>query len=202
MPSHLLPYLVAVAVITVTPGADTALVVRNAISRGTRAATGTALGSGVGLLIWGIASATGIAAVLAASATAFTMMKTVGAIYLIYLGVKCWRHAGSELAAPGTADPRSTFRQGLLTNLTNPKAALFFTALLPQFIAPEDPAGVTPVAMTLIAAAASAAWLSLCGCVIPHFGNFLARTRVRRSIDRCTGTVLIGLGVRVALERR
>lgn len=179
MPAQLLPYLVAVGVITLTPGADTAIVIRNAIAHDTRAAVATALGSATGLLLWGAASAAGIAAVLAASATLFTIMKVLGALYLVHLGVQSWRHAGAGAASaagtPGagaTVDARRAFRQ--LTNLSNPKAAPFFTALLPQS----------------------------CAAIVPRFGDVLRRPRVARRIDRISGTVLIALGVRVALERR
>src|SRR5690349_10633430 len=145
MPKDLLPYLLAVLVITLTPGADTAVVLRNALTFGAGAAVASALGSATGLLVWGAASAAGVAALLAASALAFTAVKVVGAIYLVYLGVQAWRHAGADAglgdadADPAAARSRGTqaaYRQGLLTNLTNPKAALFFTALLPQFLSP------------------------------------------------------------------
>jgi RhtB (resistance to homoserine/threonine) family protein len=208
VPSQLLPYLVAVALITITPGADTAVVIRNAIARGARAGVLTALGSAAGLLVWGAASAIGIAALLAASSVLFTAVKLAGAAYLIYLGVLSWRLAGHRgERAPTTRDERRdeglrSCRQGLLTNLSNPKAALFFTALLPQFLTASDPPVTAPAVMTLIAAVASAGWLSLYAYGVGRFGDLLRRPRARRAIDRTTGVVLIVLGVRVAFERR
>jgi threonine/homoserine/homoserine lactone efflux protein len=97
---------------------------------------------------------------------------------------------------------RLAFRQGLFCNLLNPKAGIFFTALLPQFVSPQDPALVVSLLMTAIAAAASLAWLSVYATVVPRAGDVLRRPRVRRALDRATGVVLIGLGVRLALTRR
>jgi threonine/homoserine/homoserine lactone efflux protein len=151
--------------------------------------------------VWGAASACGVAAVLNASAEVFTAVKLAGAGYLVWLGLKAVRHAGDH-GASGRARAGSPFRQGLLCNLLNPKAGIFFTALLPQFVSPDDPALLVSLLMTAIAAAASLAWLSLYATVVPRAGDVLRRPPVRRALDRATGAVLIGLGVRLALTRR
>jgi threonine/homoserine/homoserine lactone efflux protein len=201
MHSQLLPFVGAAILIALTPGADTALVVRYALATGGPAARRTALGSSAGLLVWGAASACGVAAVLNASAEVFTAVKLAGAAYLAWLGLQAILHAGAH--EPGDpARSGSPFRQGLFCNLLNPKAGIFFTALLPQFVSPQDPALVVSLLMTAIAAAASLAWLSVYATVVPRAGDVLRRPRVRRALDRATGVVLIGLGVRLALTRR
>ena len=201
MHSALAPFVGAAILIALTPGADTALVVRNALVAGAAPARRTALGTSSGLLVWGAASACGVAAVLNASAEVFTAVKLAGAVYLFWLGLQAIRHAGAHEAS-GHARSGSPFRQGLLCNLLNPKAGIFFTALLPQFVSPDDPALLVSLLMTAIAAAASLAWLSLYATVVPRAGDVLRRRPVRRAIDRATGVVLIGLGVRLALTRR
>jgi threonine/homoserine/homoserine lactone efflux protein len=199
--SDVLAFVGTAVLIALTPGADTALVVRNALVAGAPAARSTALGTSAGLLVWGAASACGVAAVLNASAEVFTVVKLAGAAYLIWLGLQAIRHAGAH-ESPGGARSGSPFRQGLLCNLLNPKAGIFFTALLPQFVSPHDPALLVSLLMTAIAAAASLAWLSVYATVVPRAGDVLRRPRVRRALDRATGTVLIALGVRLALTRR
>jgi threonine/homoserine/homoserine lactone efflux protein len=199
--SQLLPFVGTAILIALTPGADTALVVRNALVSGAGAARRTALGTSTGLLVWGAASACGVAAILNASAEVFTTLKLVGAAYLVWLGLKAIRHAGAHEPA-ARAGGGSSFRQGLLCNLLNPKAGIFFTALLPQFVSPDDPALAVSLLMTAIAAATSLAWLSVYAVLVPRAGDVLRRAPVRRALDRATGAVLIGLGVRLALSRR
>ena len=204
MRSDLAAFLGAMALITVTPGPDTAVVVRSALRAGTPAALRTAAGTCLGLLAWGALAALGVAAILAASAALFTAVKLVGAAYLVWLGVRTLLTAGAAPppAAPAREGSRGAFAGGLAPNLLNVKAALFFTALLPQFIAPEDPVLVVSALMTAIAALASLAWLSLYALLVPRAGDVLRRPAVRRRIDRCTGAVLIALGLRIAVERR
>jgi threonine/homoserine/homoserine lactone efflux protein len=200
--SQLLPFVGTAVVIALTPGADTAMVVRNALAAGAPAARRTALGTTTGLLVWGAASACGVAALLNASAEVFTTLKLAGAAYLIWLGVQAILRAGAHAPEERRARGGSPFRQGLFCNLLNPKAGVFFTALLPQFVSPQDPALLVSLLMTAIAAATSLAWLSVYAAVVPRAGDVLRRAAVRRALDRVTGIVLIGLGVRLALTRR
>jgi threonine/homoserine/homoserine lactone efflux protein len=199
--SPLLPFVGAAIVIALTPGADTALVVRTALVAGAAPARRTALGTVSGLMVWGAASACGVAAVLNASAEAYTTVKLAGAAYLIWLGIQAIRHAGEHELAGG-ARSGSPFRQGLLCNLLNPKAGVFFTALLPQFVSPQDPALAVSLLLTAIAAVTSLMWLTVYATLVPRAGDVLRRPPVRRALDRVTGTVLIGLGVRLALSKR
>jgi RhtB (resistance to homoserine/threonine) family protein len=207
---HLWAFVGIAALVIVAPGPDTVLVTKNALMHGRRAALGTSLGVNTGLLIWTVAAALGVAAVVRESAVAFTVLKLVGAVYLVWLGVQALRaarrHAGPE---PAHATRRSArvgallgFRQGLLSNLANPKIAVFFTGLLPQFVSPRQPVlepflllGGLFVLMTLV-------WLSGYALVAVRASALLGRPQVRATLDRVTGVVLIGLGVRLALERR
>jgi threonine/homoserine/homoserine lactone efflux protein len=201
---RLLAFLAVAALLTITPGPDMALVTRNAF-RGMRSVVHTALGVVTGLLVWGTASAAGVAAVLAASATAFTLLKIVGAAYVCWLGLQTLRAANRHGTVPaGSARARGgpPYRQGLLSNLLNPKIAVFYTTFLPQFIGP----GQSVLARSLLLAALHAlmglAWLVAYGYSIHRAGNLVARPAVRRFLDRLTGTVLVGFGLRLATISR
>jgi threonine/homoserine/homoserine lactone efflux protein len=193
-----------VAVVVVLPGPDMALVLQNGLAHGRRAAVETAIGINAGLLVWAVAAALGIAALLQASAPAFTALKLAGAAYLVWLGVRAlraaWRGTDEELVARGrTASP---FLQGLLSNVLNPKIALVFTTLIPQFV----DAGGHAVAQTLLLAAIfigmGLVWLTSYALLVAKVGTFLRRAVVRRALNAVTGTVLTALGLRLALERR
>jgi len=208
---HLWAFVGIAALVIVAPGPDTVLVTKNALMHGRRAALGTSLGVNTGLLIWTVAAALGVAAVVRESAVAFTVLKLVGAVYLVWLGVQALRAARRHAAEadPAHATRRSPrvgallgFRQGLLSNLANPKIAVFFTGLLPQFVSSRQPVlepflllGGVFVLMTVV-------WLSGYALVAVRASALLGRPRVRAALDRVTGVVLVGLGVRLALERR
>ena len=193
------------AVIVVLPGPDMALVLQNGIAGGRRAALATAVGVNAGLCVWAIAAALGIAALLHASAPAFTVLKLAGAAYLVLLGLRAladaWRGT-PDAAAPRPRRKTSPLRQGLLTNLLNPKIALVFTTLIPQFVEPGDPV----VAQTLLLAAVfigmGLVWLTSYALLVAKVGEVLKRSVVRRLLSALTGTVLTALGLRLALERR
>lgn len=204
-------FFVVALLAAMVPGVDTALVTKNAIGRGTRAAVLTAAGCSTGQLFWGAASALGVAAVLAASATAYSFVKLAGAAYLIYLGVRCLVAALSKeppTGGPGVGDGgapdgvsrRASFSEGLVTNLLNPKTALFFTSLVPQFVSAGDPSWLFAV-FTALTAATSFLWLGVLALLLRSAGAFLRRPGPRRALDGVMGTVLLALGARVALER-
>jgi RhtB (resistance to homoserine/threonine) family protein len=196
-------YLAVFALLIVTPGPDTALVIRNALGSGARAATATAFGIGIGSLVWALASLLGIAVVLETSATAFTVLKLAGAAYLAYLGIRTLLlgRRSAEPASVARLDDQTAFQQGVLGNLLNPKAAVIFVTVLPQFIEPGD-STVRLVLMLIAYEAMLVPWLSLYGKVISRAGRSRAGARVRGWLNRVTGVVLIGLGVRLAVERR
>jgi threonine/homoserine/homoserine lactone efflux protein len=156
---HVLPFLAVSAIVVVTPGVDMALVTKNALLYGRAAARATALGVNLGIFLWTLAAALGLAAVIAGSAAAFTAIKLVGALYLVYLGVRALlgSHETVTVVAGGSA-----FRQGLASNLLNPKIAVFFTSLLPQFV---DAAHASPQDLLLLgcSGSCSTAWASR-GC--------------------------------------
>jgi threonine/homoserine/homoserine lactone efflux protein len=188
-------------VLTLTPGPDMALVLRNSIRGGRPAALRTVLGIAVGLLVWATATALGVAAVLAASATVFTVLKLAGGVYLVYLGVRALlaarRDGGSETRdAPSRRG--SPFRQGLITNLLNPKLAVLFTTLLPQFISTDDPAFTKSILLAALFITIGLTWL----VIYAHVVGAIARSRrFRRTLEAVSGVVLIALGGRLALER-
>ncbi|GAA2019913.1 LysE family translocator [Nakamurella flavida] len=210
MPHLLLPFILVVVVLTLTPGPDMVLVLRNGSRGGSRAAWWTGLGCCAGIAVYAAASALGLAAVLAASATAFLVIKLLGAVYLVHLGVRAlWhsRRASSAAAAAATAtSPQaavvrrwSAFRQGLVSNLLNPKIALIFLTLIPQFVSPGEPALLTTGILAATFLALAVLWWRVFSLAIGGLGRVLARERVRTAVERVSGVVLIGLGVRVAL---
>ena len=198
----ILAFTAVAALLTVTPGVDMALVTRTALERGPRAARRTAAGICSGLLVWAALSAVGVAALLAASAEVYTLLRVAGAAYLVFLGVQGLRRA----AGPDRMDlpPRggAPYRQGLATNLLNPKIAVFYTTFLPQFVRAGDPVLLTSLLLASIHAVLSLGWLSGYGSVVARAGDVLRRGRARRALDAASGLVLVGLGVRLALERR
>jgi RhtB (resistance to homoserine/threonine) family protein len=207
---HFWAFLGISVLLIVAPGPDAVLVTKNAVLHGRRAALGTALGVNTGLLIWTVGAAVGLAALIRQSAIAFTVLKLVGAGYLIWLGLQAFRAAGRQISSdsPLSAHPRgvigtlSGFRQGLLSDLANPKIGVFFTSLLPQFVSTRGPAlgsflllGGTFVLITVV-------WLCGYAILAAKAADLLSRRRVKAAMDRIMGFVLIGLGVRLALERR
>ncbi len=198
-------FLGVIALLTITPGADMAMVARSVFMRGRPAAFATTLGIGAGCFIWALASAAGVAAVLAASETAYDALRLVGAAYLVWLGVQSLLavRRGYQREPPRGGAGRaasSSFRQGLLTNLFNPKIALFYTTFLPQFIGPGDPVLVLSLAMAGVHILLGIVWLSAYAWLLDRAVEALKGSRVRRALDALTGTVLVALGIRVAAD--
>jgi threonine/homoserine/homoserine lactone efflux protein len=192
------------AVVIVTPGQDTALTIRNTLLGGRRTGVYTALGVSGGQAVWALATSAGLAAVIAASEPAFVALKLAGAASLVWLGLHslraAWRGAAGsrrEATVDGPS-PRTAFRQGATSNLGNPQMAVFFTSLLPQFAGSF--AGL--LALGLLFAALTLAWLSAYAVVVARAGDALRRPAVRRLLDAVTGAVLVALGLRLATERR
>jgi RhtB (resistance to homoserine/threonine) family protein len=205
MDTRVLAGLGVLALLTISPGQDMALVAKITLERGRRAALVTTLGICSGLLVHATASALGLSVILATSAEAFTIVKLAGAAYLAYLGVRSLRDSFRNAVVAESA-PRRRFAtpyvQGLLNNVLNPKVAIFYLTFLPQFI---DPAG-NVLAQSLLFAVAHAVmgivWLSAYAYVLARLSRLFARSGVRRWLERVTGVVLVGLGVRLAFERR
>jgi threonine/homoserine/homoserine lactone efflux protein len=209
-----LVFLGVITLLTITPGADMAMVSRSVFMGGRRAAFATTLGIGAGCMVWAIASAAGVAAVLAASETAYDALRLVGAAYLVWLGVQSLWAAARGYAVGGQTPTRdltptsigargslrTPFRQGLLTNLFNPKIALFYTTFLPQFIRPGDPVLILSIAMATVHIALGIIWLSAYAWLLDRAVDAFKGSRLRRALDSVTGAVLVALGIRVATD--
>jgi threonine/homoserine/homoserine lactone efflux protein len=187
--------LLVALVVVVAPGPDFALTLRNTAARGRRAGVATASGVVSGQLVWEAATVAGLAALIVASRPAFVALRVAGAAYLVWLGLTAL-HAVWRDVTPAARWPRagSPYRQGLLSNLGNPKMAVFFTSLLPQF-------GTSPAELALHALTFSAltlGWL----CLVARVGAALRVPVVRRVVDAVTGVVLVAFGARLAAGRR
>lgn len=210
--SGFLAFLAVSIIVIATPGPDTAITVRNTLLGGRAGGAFTALGIATGQAIWASAASAGIVAFLVASGPIFLAVKYAGAAYLVYLGMAAWREAlrpnspgQGGLAAGMSArrlTPPAAFRQGLVSNLGNPKMAVFFASLLPQFAAEGDASFGALLLLGGIFAGMTLAWLVLYAVVVARAGDFLRRPAIRRAIEGATGTVLIALGLRVACEQR
>jgi threonine/homoserine/homoserine lactone efflux protein len=202
-------FLAVSALVIVTPGQDTALTIRNALTGGRRAGVFTALGVSSGQAVWALAASAGLAALLAASEPAFLALKFVGAAYLVYLGGRSLRDAvrgsghgpAATVRRDGGLRPGAAYRQGVLSNLANPKMAVFFTSLLPQFAGGEG-AFAALLGLGLVFCAMTLLWLAAYAVVVDRAGRWLRRPGVRRVIDAATGAVLVALGLRLAAEQR
>lgn len=197
--AQLAAFLGVSAVVIVTPGQDTALTIRNTLLGGRRAGVGTAVGVVSGQLAWALATSAGLAALLLASAPLFTAIRLAGAAYLVVLGAQALVAAVRGRAHEDRLPRRrsSAVRQGLLSNLGNPKMAVFFTSLLPQFAA----SFTGMLSLGLLFAALTLSWLSLYALAVARASGLLRKTRVRRALDAVTGLALVALGLRVAAER-
>jgi threonine/homoserine/homoserine lactone efflux protein len=188
--------------VSVTPGPATALVVRSAALHGRREAMLATLGNSTGILIWALASVLGISALVAASEAAFVALKVVGAVVLVWLGVQALRGArGSRAAGRGEAG-RSAYGNGLVTSFANPKLAVFFIALFPQFLNGGDSVLLTTLAMALLLIAVDLVYFTLLALAVSRARRAVVGSTLARRVERLTGAVMIALGVRVALERQ
>jgi RhtB (resistance to homoserine/threonine) family protein len=203
---RLVAWVALSALLIATPGPDTALIIRNSLAAGPRASTMSALGVAVGTLVWVTASAVGVGVLLERSSTAFTILKLAGAAYLCYLGLRSLFstqriEAGAPTAAHAKLGRRTAWSQGLLSNLLNPKTGAFFVMVMPQFTVPGDPA-TRLLLMVALFEVMLLAWLIAYGHIVSRLGRSGLGTRVRQVMTRLTGLVLIGLGARLAFERR
>jgi RhtB (resistance to homoserine/threonine) family protein len=207
---HFWAFVGVATLVIITPGPDTVLVTKNAVLHGRAAALGTALGVNTGLLVWTLGAAFGVAAVVRESAVAFTVLKLVGAAYLIWLGAQALRaarrHSPHEPDGAGRLSPRVGallgFRQGIWSNLANPKIAVFFTSLLPQFLSSREPVLGPFLLLGGVFVLITVVWLCGYAVLAAKVSSVLTRPTVKAALDRLTGVVLVGLGVRLALERR
>ena len=207
MLESLVAFVAVSAIVICTPGQDTALTIRNTLGGGRRSGVATAAGVSVGQAVWTIAASVGVVALLTASEPVFRTLKLVGAAYLVYLGAQSlWaaiaRRAHEHAVRSTTPlSPRRALRQGVLSNLGNPKMAVFFASLLPQF-APDGTAEFAVLlALGFLFCAMTFVWLAFYAAAVARLGRLLTST-VRRALDAITGVVLIALGIRLATDDR
>jgi threonine/homoserine/homoserine lactone efflux protein len=207
--SHFAAFLGVSIVVIVTPGPDTALTIRNALFGGRRCGVLTAAGVGTGQAAWAVFTAAGVAALLRASHPAFVAIRVLGAGYLLYLGLQALLGAlrgrsSTGLASDGhgrRATPAAAFRQGLFSNLSNPKMAVFFISVMPQFVGDRGSL-VTMLLLGLVFCSLTFVWLTAYATAVAKAGDFLRRATIRRVLDGLTGAVLVVLGVRLVSEQR
>ena len=205
MAAQLIAFLGVSLLVIVTPGQDTALTLRNTLVGGRRNGVLTAVGVSAGQACWTLAASAGVVALLRASEPAFLALRLVGAAYLVFLGAQALVGAlrgrlenGALATRPGHGDrSRIAFRQGLLSNLGNPKMAVFFTSLLPQFAS----SFVGLAAFGMLFCGLTLLWLSAYAAVVARAGDYLRHSRVGRWMEGITGLVLVSLGLRLAAER-
>jgi threonine/homoserine/homoserine lactone efflux protein len=203
--------LVAAAVVlllgTISPGQDMALVAKVSITQGRRAAFATTLGIVSGLPLHATASALGLSVILATSATAYSVVKLAGAFYLIYLGTRAVLRAqahtkATTIAASEPLSGRRAYLQGFLTNALNPKVALLYLTILPQFISPGQSLLGRSLLFASIHVGLGLIWLTAYAYLLDRLAQVMQRPSVRAQLERVTGAVLIAFGLRTALESR
>ena len=195
-------FVVAGLLLNITPGPDTLYIVGRSSSQGLRAGVAAALGVGAGILVHISAAAVGVSALFAASATAFTVLKLVGAAYLVYVGISLMRLSAASVPALQAAGLRAVFVKGFWTNVLNPKVALFFLAFLPQFVDPSAAHKTLALLfLGLVFNVNGTLWNLFVAWSAAHVGRVLVRGRAAAWFNRAVGAVFVLLGVRLALSR-
>jgi threonine/homoserine/homoserine lactone efflux protein len=210
--THLAAFVTVALVVIMMPGPDTALTIRNTLGSGRRGGIFTALGVATGPATWALATSVGLAALLAACSQVFAGIRVLGAIYLVGLGVQALRaalrhasngdatRAGHGCRFPVTSG--TAWRQGLASNLLNPKMVAFFPSLLPQFARDVDGGLGTLLVLGLAFSVMTLGWLTAYAAALAKLGWLVDRSGLRRVLEGLMGALLIGFGVRLALERR
>ncbi len=210
---QLLMFTVASTIMAITPGNDTILTIKNSLAGGQKAGFATALGIICGCLVHASFSALGISIILVKSALLFESVKLIGAAYLIYLGGRglwiLWQTRKSDTDNPAVEHPngltktaKRAFVEGLLTNILNPKVAIFYLSFLPQFISPNDPVLGRSFLLAGIHQLVGTIWLSCVIMFVSRLKSVITLSSVRRRLEALAGAVLIAFGVKLALERR
>ncbi|WP_137388863.1 LysE family translocator [Rhodoligotrophos defluvii] len=207
-----LAFLGLAAVVIVTPGPDTAVTIRNTLLGSRPGGVMTALGVASGQVIWALATSAGIVAILVASKPLFLALTYAGAAYLVFLGIQALRdafgssgvkaHIAQPINPSSRLRPLAAFRQGLVSDLGNPKMAIFFASLLPQFVPAGEASFFSFLLLGLIFSGMTFGWLTLYAVLVATAGDFLRRSAVRRWIEGLMGGLLVAFGIRIALEGR
>ena len=204
-------FVLAVVLISASPGPAMALIFRRAALRGFRGAVPTVLGLEAGLYVWALAAALGFAALVAASEVAFVVLRVVGAVVLLGLGLRAWRAAWRDRGRGDDAGPRvapepplrrggwwRAFGEGALVQLANPKAAVFMIAFYPQFVPADAPLLATTAILAALQVTLETAFYLTLAAAVGRAGAWFRRPRIRHRLEAVSGTVLVGLGLRVA----
>ncbi|WP_030177366.1 LysE family translocator [Spirillospora albida] len=210
MVESLVAFVGAAVLIALVPGPSTVVIVRESVRSGRRAGLAAVLGNEVGVLLWGVAAAVGLSALLAASQVAYDVLRVVGAGVLVWFGVRAlWearRGGGGGDEGPGAGGGAVSgwrcFRVGLVTNAANPKAGVFAVSFLPQFVPEGWPVLGVLLVLSVLWALIDLAWYGVVVWLAGAAGRVLGRPGVRRGLERVSGVVLVGLGVRLAAEAR
>ncbi len=208
IPTALIAFTAAAGLLTITPGLDTALVLRTATAEGARPATLAALGIVSACFGWAIMVALGLGALLAASQLAYTVLRAAGALYLLFTGLRLLlrpRHAFLETAADsrsGRLFARAAFARGALTNLLNPKVGIFYVSFLPQFVPSGVPVGGFILLLGAIHAMLGVAWFATLIMATQPIAQWLRRPAIVTGLDRLTGGLFITFGLGLALRSR
>ena len=198
----LLGFTAAATLLTLTPGVDTAMVLRSAATGGPKQGIAAAAGICLGLLVWGLGAASGLSLLLAASRTGFLVLKFCGAAYLLWLGAKMWRHKpAAPPAAAQAAGTLAAFRRGFAGNMVNPKVGVFYITFLPQFIPAHASVPAFSMLLTGINLGLDMIWFAALIALTVPLARTLARPAVKHVLDRVTGATLIGFGLRLGLTR-
>lgn len=210
MDAQLWTYLVAITLLTITPGVDTVMIIRNTARGGWNDGAVTSLGICSGLFVHATVSAVGISVILLQSAWAFSALKLAGALYLIWLGFSSLRRVAARTQVFSlNADPETdmrfsfmrSFREGLLSNVLNPKAVIFYMAFLPHFIDPSQSALVQSLLLAGIHFLIAMAWQCLLASVVERAKGWLMRPRVSRVFDSITGSIMVLIGFKLVIDR-
>ena len=206
-------FLLLAGLLTITPGADTVLTLRNSLAKGTRAGLWTAAGVCSGFFVQPVLASLGVAALFVESQTAFNVVKFAGAAYLVYLGAQSLRSSWQWLHSGATSDDSNAqgltsddggwanYRQGLLTNALNPKIAVFYFAVLPQFIAPGQAVLFKSLVMAASHYIMGVIWLSAIACAAGRAREAFLRPRLRAAFDGIAGLAMIGFGLKLAASK-
>lgn len=214
--SNLIAFLGAAILLAMTPGPSTMVVLRQTLRSGRRAAFVTTLGNATGLMTWAIAAAFGLTALVAASQVAYDVIRILGAVVLAVLGIQSllrarhvhgddWEKEITGAAATGAGKTPSgwrAYRTGILTNLTNPKAAVFIVSFLPQFVPEHAPVLLAILALAALHGAISISWYTILAWMVSRARQVFVRPAVRRRLEQVSGLVLLGFSVRLAVEHR
>jgi len=208
MPNSLLTFAIAITLLTMTPGVDTMMILRNTLRGGAKDGVVSSLGICSGLFVHAFLSAVGISAILLYSTAAFTVLKIIGALYLIWLGfvnLKSFWHSSKQQNINPPKKAFSfirSFREGFMSNVLNPKTIVFYMAFLPQFISHEHSALAQSMMLASFHFIIATIWQGIIIYTICSANVFITKASVRRTLDAISGTIMIALGIKLFMAHK